>query len=95
MKTELGVQDCEGFSCLLTHIEDPIEMAIGDGAYDRFSCYEAIERRGSIENFSSSTHCRTYSKERSRADGRKRPAKGIQTPQKIEAVVLRKRKWKP
>jgi len=44
--TELGVQDSEGFSRLLNHIEDPIETAIGDGAYDRFSCYEAIEKRG-------------------------------------------------
>ena len=44
--TELGVQDSEGFSRLLNQIEDPIEMAIGDGTYDRFSCYEAIEKRG-------------------------------------------------
>lgn len=49
--TELGVQDCEGFSCLLNRIEDPIETAIGDGAYDRFSCYEAMEKRGGIGIF--------------------------------------------
>lgn len=44
--TELGVQDSEGFSRLLNCIEDPIDTAIGDGAYDRFSCYESIEKRG-------------------------------------------------
>lgn len=49
--TELKVQDCEGFSCLLDAIEDPVEVAIGDGAYDRFSCYEAIEKRGGIGIF--------------------------------------------
>lgn len=49
--TELKVQDCKGFSCLLDAIEDPIEVAIGDGAYDRFSCYEVIEKRGGIGIF--------------------------------------------
>ncbi|HUX80095.1 MAG TPA: IS5 family transposase [Alphaproteobacteria bacterium] len=43
--TELGVQDCEGFGLLLDAIEDPIEEVIGDGAYDRFRCYEEIEKR--------------------------------------------------
>lgn len=49
--TELGVQDCEGFSCLIDAIKDPIEKVIGDGAYDRFSCYEAIEKRGGVGIF--------------------------------------------
>lgn len=44
--TELGVQDSEGFSRLLNQIENPVETTIGDGSYDRFSCYEAIEKRG-------------------------------------------------
>jgi hypothetical protein len=43
--TELGVQDCEGFSSLLDAIKDPIEEVIGDGAYDRFRCYEDMEKR--------------------------------------------------
>ncbi|MBX9786312.1 MAG: IS5 family transposase [Alphaproteobacteria bacterium] len=43
--TELGVQDCEGFSYLLDAIEDSIEEVIGDGAYDRFRCYEEAEKR--------------------------------------------------
>ena len=44
--TELGIQDCEGFSNLLNKIEGPIDTIIGDGAYDRFSCYEEITKRG-------------------------------------------------
>jgi hypothetical protein len=44
--TELGIQDCEGFKKLLDQIETPITEAIGDGAYDRFSCYEEMEKRG-------------------------------------------------
>lgn len=43
--TELGIQDCEGLSSLLEAIEDPIEEVIGDGAYDRFRCYEEMEKR--------------------------------------------------
>lgn len=43
--TDLGMQDCEGFSLLLNQIKDPIESCIGDGAYDRFSCYEEAERK--------------------------------------------------
>jgi Transposase DDE domain len=49
--TELKVQDCEGFSCLVDAIEEPIDVAIGDGAYDRFSCYEVIEKRGGFGVF--------------------------------------------
>ena len=42
--TDLGVQDCEGFGMLIAQIEGPVESSIGDGAYDRFSCYELAER---------------------------------------------------
>lgn len=41
--SDLGMQDCEGFTKLVQKIDRPIESAIGDGAYDRFSCYEAGE----------------------------------------------------
>jgi hypothetical protein len=44
--TELGVQDSEGFKSLLNSIKEPISVAIGDGSYDRFSCYEEMEKRG-------------------------------------------------
>jgi len=43
--TDLGTQDCEGLTPLLGSIKDPIEVVIGDGAYDRFRCYEEVEKR--------------------------------------------------
>lgn len=43
--TDLGVQDCEGVPLLLDQISTPIESCRGDGAYDRFSCYEEAERK--------------------------------------------------
>ena len=43
--TDLGVQDCEGFSLLVDKVGDEIRSAKGDGAYDRFSCYEVAEKR--------------------------------------------------
>src|SRR5262245_30230654 len=43
--TDLGVQDCEGVSLLLDQIGKPIASGRGDGAYDRFSCYEEAERK--------------------------------------------------
>jgi len=43
--TDLGVQDSEGFNLLLKSLESPINKAIGDGTYDRFSCYEEASRR--------------------------------------------------
>jgi hypothetical protein len=41
--TDLGVQDCEGFKLLVDEISHPIKEAIGDGAFDRFSCYDVAE----------------------------------------------------
>lgn len=38
--TDLGVQDCEGAALLMKQITDPVDSVRGDGAYDRFSCYE-------------------------------------------------------
>lgn len=43
--TDLGVQDCEGAPLLLNQIVGPVDSARGDGAYDRFSCYEEGERK--------------------------------------------------
>lgn len=43
--TDLGVQDCEGVPILLDQIKAPIDSARGDGAYDRFSCYEQASKR--------------------------------------------------
>lgn len=44
--TDLGIQDCEGFDLLVKKIERPIESSIGDGSFDRFSCYELGEKNG-------------------------------------------------
>jgi hypothetical protein len=44
--TELGIQDCQGFEMLLKKAERPISTAIGDGAYDRFVCYDITAKRG-------------------------------------------------
>lgn len=43
--TDLGIQDCEGVPLLLEKLEGSIETCKGDGAYDRFSCYEAAQQR--------------------------------------------------
>ena len=43
--TDLGVQDCEGFTNLISSIEKPLGSSIGDGAYDSFSCYEIAEQK--------------------------------------------------
>lgn len=43
--TDLGVQDCEGVPLLLNQINVPIDSVRGDGAYDRFSCYEEAEQK--------------------------------------------------
>jgi len=42
--TELGKQDCEGMTMLIDKIGAPINSCIGDGAYDRYSCYEHADR---------------------------------------------------
>ena len=38
--TERTKQDCQAFPQLLDQIDQPIHECIGDGAYDRLSCYE-------------------------------------------------------
>jgi len=43
--TDLGTQDCEAFEDLVNQIDCPIDSTAADGAYDRFSCYEAAEQK--------------------------------------------------
>jgi hypothetical protein len=92
--TELGVQDCEGFVRLLDYIEDPIDTAIGDGAYDRFSCYEAIEKRGGKGIFPPQ-HNAVTSKERA-ANRKKASAQAVaKRDETVEAVrSLGSKRWK-
>lgn len=42
--TELGIQDCQGFDLVINKME-AFDCVIGDGAYDRFSCYELAEKK--------------------------------------------------
>ncbi len=92
--TELGVQDCEGFTSLLTRIEDPIETTIGDGAYDRFSCYEVMEKRGGIGIFPPQ-HNAVTSQERP-ANKKKASAKAVEKRDGVIKAVrsLGREKWK-
>jgi DDE family transposase len=45
MVTDPGVTDAETVPALLEQVEDPIESAAGDGAYDRQMVYDALESR--------------------------------------------------
>jgi hypothetical protein len=63
--TELGVQDCQGFGALVNHIDKKLAGAVGDGAYDRFSCYEVAEQKG-FELITPPQHNARPSRERSR-----------------------------
>jgi len=57
--TSLGTQDCQGFDALMNQIDNPILTATGDGAYDRFSCYETMEKKGGIGIFPSQRNAAT------------------------------------
>jgi hypothetical protein len=63
--TELGIQDCQGFEALVKRIDKEIAQASGDGAYDRFSCYEAAEQKG-FKLITPPQHNARPSRERSR-----------------------------
>src|SRR3954469_3674906 len=45
MVTDPGVTDAETVPALLEQVENPVESAAGDGAYDRQEVYEALNRR--------------------------------------------------
>jgi len=46
-----GIQDCQGLPFVLDEVEGEVNAVIGDGAYDRFSCYEEMEKRGCLGIF--------------------------------------------
>jgi IS5 family transposase len=46
MVTDPGVTDAEMVPPLLEQVENPVASAAADGAYDRRSVYEALEKRG-------------------------------------------------
>jgi hypothetical protein len=45
MVTDPGVTDAETVPALLEQVENPVESAAGDGAYDRQEVYDALDRR--------------------------------------------------
>ena len=59
--TKAGVQDCQALPGLLNEITSPIKKMVGDGAYDRFSCYEEAVKRGSEGIFPPQHNARTSS----------------------------------
>lgn len=92
--TDLGTQDCEGFAQLLDSIEDPIEKVIGDGAYDRFSCYEVMEKRGGIGIFPPQRNAVT-SQERSRNKKKASPEAIKKRDEAVESIrSLGREEWK-
>lgn len=86
--TELGVQDSEGFLRLLSGIPSQIQTVIGDGAYDRFSCYEACERRG-IQLVAPAQHNARPSCERARNKRKASPG----AVQKRDETIEQIRQW--
>jgi hypothetical protein len=92
--TDLGTQDCEGLTPLLDYIKDPIEKVIGDGAYDRFRCYEEVEKRNAKGVFPPQ-HNAVTSSERT---GNKKKASPGAVAQRDEAIKgvreLGRAEWK-
>lgn len=92
--TDLGTQDCQGFSKLLDAIEEPINKVIGDGAYDRFSCYEVMEDRGAFGVFPPQ-HNAVTSKERTANRNKGSPGAVAKRDKVIENVrAMGRKKWK-
>lgn len=92
--TGLGTQDCEGLTRLLCDINDPIATIIGDGAYDRFRCYEDALSRQARGIYPPQMNART-SQERVRNQKKASPEAIAQRDAAIEAVrALGQAQWK-
>jgi len=92
--TELGIQDCEGLPMLLEQIKKPLRTVSGDGAYDRFSCYEEAEK-GSFDMLTPPQKNSRTSEERRR--NKKKASPGA--VQKRDGVILKvremgRKEWK-
>lgn len=92
--TDLGTQDSEGFKSLVDSIKAPISVAIGDGSYDRFSCYEEMEKRGGKGIFPPQNNAVTSAE---RTANKKKASKGA-VEKRDEAIkqvrLLGKKAWK-
>lgn len=92
--TDLGTQDCEGLTSLLDSIKDPIEVVIGDGAYDRFRCYEDVEKRGAKGIFPPQ-HNAVTSSERTLSKKKASPEAVAQRDKAIQDIrTLGRAEWK-
>lgn len=92
--TDLGLQDGEGFSLLVSQIEKQIDDAACDGAYDQYSCYEEAER-GSFRLITPPHRNARTSKERPR---NKKKASAGAVQKRDEAILkvreLGRKEWK-
>lgn len=92
--TDLGIQDCEGFCRLLDAIPDPMGVVIGDGAYDRFRCYEKIKERKAIGIFPPQ-HNAVTSQERSANKKKASPGAVAKRDEAIKSIrSLGRTEWK-
>ncbi len=92
--TGLSVQDCEGFCTLIDAIEGPIGDVMGDGAYDRFRCYEKIEERKGFGIFPPQ-HNAVTSKERTANRKKASPEAVSKRDEVIKRVrILGLKEWK-
>lgn len=89
-----NIQDCQVFKEVIDAIPGNISEILGDSAYDRFSCYEASEQRGSILITPPQVNSRT-SKERSRNKKKASIAAVSQRDKTIDRVrELSRKEWK-
>lgn len=92
--TDLGTQDCEGVPLLLNQIEEPIGSMRGDGAYDRFSCYEECEKRN-IHLITPPQRNAKLSSERKKYTRKPKPEVLKKRDKEIQAVrALGRKEWK-
>lgn len=92
--TELKQQDCQSLPTLLAEIKDPIERVIGDGAYDRFSCFETVIQKGGLGLFPPQRNAAT-SEERPANKGKASPEAVARRDESIKEIrALGRKEWK-
>ena len=86
--TPHNIQDCQGLPLLLDEIKVEVNKVIGDGAYDRFSCYEQMERRRYVGIFPPQRNAST-------SEEHKKYKKGISETAilKRDEMVKKVRRW--
>lgn len=92
--TDLGIQDCQGLPLLVEQIESEIDTTKGDGAYDRFSCYDLAEERkfkliSPPQRNAATSDERTENRKKGRPEAVKKRDENIQ-----EIRLLGRKEWK-